>query len=281
MSFSARAGLYCRFLSSPADCHAPKIRLAWDQMLSGSDPIGAVYRSPAWYDHMNTGDPKPPCYLAVLLDQADEIRGIAALGIRRVPVPVTAAGRTLLTPHLRVVDIFGGQPLLAGDAESYDCLFSALAEQFPDCDGVRLAEIPVGGALSRYLDNSSVIRQRFLLCDSRGLAPYQALPLPKTYAQYLAHFARKRRYNLRRQERLLRQHGSGTLELKRWESPDDVGGLLRQLALLSDRAGPADVCGHRDARHPYAEVACRGLLRCYTLYMWRRSCGCPDGLPIR
>jgi hypothetical protein len=258
-------GLSFQVLSSPADWNAHDVRSAWDRMHSSSDPIGAVYRSPAWFNHMNVVSPAMPRHVAVVRDQAGAIHGVAGLGVRRVSLPLRAGGLNWLSIRPRIVDLFGGQPLLDDDADCYDCLFSGLDKHFPDCDGIRLADIPIGGSLFQYLHESAAIQHRFLVCDLGGMAPYHTLPLPTSYAQYQARFTRKKRYNLRRQERLLRDHGSGRLELRRWERPQDVANLLRQLALLTDRGKSNRAYSREDAEGLYGDLACRGLLRCYTL----------------
>ena len=49
--------------------------------------------------------------------------------------------------------------------------------------------------------------------------------MPASYVEYLAQFSTKKQYNLRRQERVLRERGAGKLELRRWEVPEDVPNL--------------------------------------------------------
>jgi CelD/BcsL family acetyltransferase involved in cellulose biosynthesis len=70
---------------------------------------------------------------------------------------------------------------------------------------------------------------------------------------------------LRRQERLLKERGGGKLELRRWEAAGDVPELLRQLAVLADRAKHDGDDWHLSAGRRYADLATRSLLRCYTL----------------
>jgi CelD/BcsL family acetyltransferase involved in cellulose biosynthesis len=255
----------CTLLSSPEQWHEPEIQEAWERLLAAGDPLGAVYRSPGWFDHMNAPDAVPRSRLAVLRGPGGRIDGIVPLEERRVPIELYAGGRALTAAHVRVVDVLGGQPLVADDPVVYDALLSAATEAFPDCRGIRLADIPSDGPLFKHLTESAAVRERFLVCVFDGLAPYQTLPLPATFADYLAHFPRKKRYNLKRQERLLREHGNGQLELRRWDSPDDVPGLLKHLAALGGGARHDAAAWGGGTPSWFTDLAARNILRCYTL----------------
>ncbi|MFL5341306.1 MAG: GNAT family N-acetyltransferase, partial [Gemmataceae bacterium] len=238
---------------------------AWEDLAADSDPLGAVYRCPAWFDHIIATATDLPLHVAVVRDGADGVRGVAPLSIRRIPIELHAAGVSVAAAWIRVVDLFGGQPLVAEDPAVYDCLLSVLKEAFPKCDGIRLADIPSGGPLFQHLLHAPTVRSNFLVHVIDGLAPYQTLPLPESFAKYMSRFSRKKRYNLKRQERLLRDAGGGRLELRRWETLDDVPTFRERLAELRRRtkhAGPYE-CQAAGSHH--GDLAARGLLRCYTL----------------
>jgi CelD/BcsL family acetyltransferase involved in cellulose biosynthesis len=214
---------------------------------------------------MNAAHPALLSRVAVLRTGGGEIDGVVPMGVRRVPIESYAAGRMVTAAHLRVVDLLGGQPLVADDPVVYDAVLAAAMDAFPRCQGIRLADIPFGGPFFQHLTESPDVRRRFLVCVLDGLAPYQTLPLPQTFDEYLARFSRKKRYNLRRQERLLREQGNGTLELRRWDSPDEVPSLLNQLAELSEGPGHESACWSNFVLGRYTDLAARGILRCYTL----------------
>jgi hypothetical protein len=250
-------------LSSPSDWCEPHIQHFWQHRLAQSDPISAVYRSPAWLNHLYANDDAIPLHLAVLRDGSGGVYGVAPLGIREVPLEHRAVIRALAGNKIRVVDILGGQPLIADMPTVYDSLLASLADSFPSCDGIQLADIPCEGPLLRHIRESAVVRRRFLVCVHSHLAPYQTLPLPASHSEYLAQFPQKKQYNLRRQARLLRELGKGKLELRRWESAGDVPELLNRLRVLAGRA-KADGWGETAGKR-YADLAVRELLRCYTL----------------
>jgi CelD/BcsL family acetyltransferase involved in cellulose biosynthesis len=251
-------------LSSP-HWDDPDIRLAWERLAASNDPVRAIFRSPGWFDLLTAAEPKSPFRVAVVHDDQGAVAGVAPLAIRPVPLKFRIGGRSLGSFQVRVVDLLGGRPSVPENAAAYDCLFDALAEAALSQDGIRLADIPADGPLLQYLRSSLAIRRRFSVCLVDGFAPYQTLPLPANFDEYLAQFPRKKRYNLRRQERLLRECGIGRLKLQRWEAAEAVEPLMHQLTWLTERAKPKGAGSHPEAAGWYAEMASRGLLRCYTL----------------
>jgi len=95
--------------------------------------------------------------------------------------------------------------------------------------------VPTDSFLWDYLRRSPVLRERFLWHAPAGVRPFHALELPDSYDKYLDRFGKKKRYNLKRQVRLLREHGGG-LTLERVEAPEqtaDFADAVTDLALRS------------------------------------------------
>jgi hypothetical protein len=104
--------------------------------------------------------------------------------------------------------------------------------------------------------------------------------LPATVESYLAKFGAKRRYNLKRQTRILQDYFQGQLELRRFDSPHEVGDLVKlitpagEFAGLSGWGGKAMTIDRREAQ----DLAARGLLLIYLLIGAGRPCAALAGL---
>ena len=103
-----------------------------------------------------------------------------------------------------------------------------------------------------------------------GVRPYHILPLPPTFEQYLAQYNSKKRYNLKRQIKILSERGGGRLELRRIDSPDDVQCLLDAEAQRAPDPRRFSGLGGKQAdsfwtRRKIVDMAERGFLRSYVL----------------
>jgi CelD/BcsL family acetyltransferase involved in cellulose biosynthesis len=113
----------------------------------------------------------------------------------------------------------------------------------------------------------------------------QLIPLPATVAEHRARMTGKRRYNLRRQAKLLRDHGGGgRLELVRVESTQQVGDLVGAVN-APPGAGRLSQWGRADPltldRLDAEELARRGLLLTFLLMCGGRPCAALTGLQHR
>jgi hypothetical protein len=172
-------------------------------------------------------------------------------------------------PLGRVLWVLGGRPLAPEAPAAYDALFAGLNDAFSGCGGVGLIGVARGGFVWRHLHESAAVQQRFLPHFDGGIRLYHTIPLPGSFAEYLARFRKKKRDNLRRQVRLLREHANGRLELRRCEAEADVLPLLEGVAEAA-AGGPWAVEWQERARDSaalrrYADLADRGLLRAYLL----------------
>ena len=90
----------------------------------------------------------------------------------------------------------------------------------------------------RALGKSDAVRRDFFGERREALDRIDLIPLPRSFGEFLAKYDAKKRYNLRRQARLLREHAGGDLVLDRVARPDDVPGFLASVAALGVRVGP-------------------------------------------
>jgi hypothetical protein len=136
----------------------------------------------------------------------------------------------------------------------------------PDVGQFRGSEGPAP-ATQRFGGGGTAMRPFFLLYEPEGVRRSHLLRLPERFADYLARFRSKKRYNLQRQVRLLRGHFAGGLRLERVTRPDEVPAFLAAAREVETESWQGRVSGPRLDRSPgkLADAAARGLLRSYLL----------------
>jgi hypothetical protein len=184
---------------------------------------------------------------------------------------------TALRNRLRVAHVLGNVPLLPDDATIYDEFFAALWTKFPNCQGVHCRMVSPASFCWRHLSQSPSIRRKFFFYVAEPPCLHHSIRIPRTYDEYLSKFKSKHRSELRRQVKLLREHGNGALELQRIESREDVPGFL-QAASQIVRASWQNAYGDDPIKEnafwldEFTDLADRGLLRSYILRCGGRPC---------
>jgi hypothetical protein len=230
--------------------------------------------------------PEERVAVAVTRDSAGRVGGVTPLRVGPSALNFRVGANTLGAVPLRKLWLAGGQPGLPPRAALHDALFHTLTSAFPDCDCIGLSPVAADDFLWDYLHTSDVIRRHFLVYAVDGVCPYHTLPLPASFEAYLGQYSAKKRYNLKRQVRLLREHGQGNLELRRATAPADVPALFEAAASLARKAGRARHSARclgdsASERRHYTDLAARGLLRSYWLECGGRPVACALGLQYR
>ena len=259
------------FLDSPAEWSAPALRREWARLTSDRGHPRHIYQTSAWFDHVVATCSGQRVLLAVKRDVDGHLEGLVPIRIAREPLEFRVAGRALGSLTTRNALVMGGLAGVPEDRPILDSLFASFSRTLPECDAIRLSCVAVESRLWSYLSTANLIRENFLLHVVQAVGPsYHILRLPATFDEYLARYSAKKRYNLKRQLRLLRDHGKGRLELNRVESPEGVRQLLDAEAwVLSTTARSASLFAGR-AYHTWRpdevrDLAERGFLRSYVL----------------
>jgi CelD/BcsL family acetyltransferase involved in cellulose biosynthesis len=245
------------------------LREEWDALIASSSNLYRQYQSPEWVAHLRA------CYPERLLDPVV----VRAADGRLAGILPTSSGTHELTFHardyvawkstLRSVAILGGTPLLPPNERIFDEAFLAASRLRSDADCLYLHSVPVGSFCWRYVQTSRSLRNEFRVYVPE-VRPFHTLELPATFDAYLAKFKHKKRYNLARQERLLREHGGGHLELRRVETRDQLAGFHDAVTAVSQdswqgRAAIPEAYAVVKDRLPFEDLARRGLVRSYVL----------------
>jgi CelD/BcsL family acetyltransferase involved in cellulose biosynthesis len=241
-----------------------------------------MYQSPEWFDHLRVMGRSSELSLAVARDAAGRLLGVVPLRLAQDTLDFHVSGNTLGTIPIRKLFFLGGRPMAPLDPDQLDQLFRAADEAFPQAQSFGFPALEAGDAFWQYLTSSPVIEDHFFLYVVDSIREYHLLSLAATFEEYLAQYSAKKRYNLRRQVRILREHGGGRLELRRIQGPEDVDDYVEARAALA-RAEPRSswsrrepIVSEQDVRN-LRSVAQAGLLRSYVLRCGGEPIGCIRG----
>ena len=246
----------------------------WRALLDASDSPERIFQSPEFFEHMMaTGD--DGAELITVTDRAGgAIVGIVPVRLRCHSLDFTAGRRHLASLPVPSVVLLGSVPLLPADPALLDQLFQFLLARHPRCQAISLTAMPADSRLWRRIGGSALLARRYLWHLPHDWCDCHRIPLPADFAAYLAQFSAKRRYNLARQQRLLREHGQGHLELRCIEHPAQVGRLTAALAALTRPKRRGQLLSDATL-HAFAH---RGLLLCYVMECAGQPCALMLGL---
>lgn len=260
---------------------SPEVRCAWATLIAGRCDPDLLGKSPEFLEHLFGTRDASQFHLATLRDGSRAIVGVVPLRVRPLRLRFDVAGNVLWECRRRAVVILGSLPLLPPDPALYDLLFAALDEEFAGCDAIAMPSVPADSFLWRYVRASPRLQARFLRHEEYGVRGCPTIPLPATVDEYLRRFGAKKRYNLKRQVRVLRDRCGGRLELRRIEFPHQVADLVSALDATRwpgsfGRFGRS----HTPAvdRRAAEDLAGRGLLMVYLLMGAGRPCAALMGL---
>jgi CelD/BcsL family acetyltransferase involved in cellulose biosynthesis len=105
---------------------------------------------------------------------------------------------------------------------------------------------------------------------------FYTVSLPTSFSDYLARFTKKKRYNLNRQVRLLREAGNGDLSLRRIESVDQIPGFIHDARTIAQQSWQhqyrPELFTGINAVESLGDLARRNLLRAYVLICGGAPC---------
>lgn len=271
-------------LSAAESKGLPSLRDCWESLLRGNDNPYIMYQSPEWWDHLQTVLPPERLRLAIATNCSNDIVGIAPLEVIRYQLCAEVKSRKLLKFSIPAVSILGGQPLLPNDTQLYDSFLRSIADALPGCDGVYLKCVLQGSLSWQYFERAAWHSDGSLVCQPDGVQWLHSLALPHDGEQFLAHFGRKRRYNLKRQLRLLETHGR--VEIVRVDGASQVDGFVGHLAAIAAgswqaRRILAAIARGDVGRERFRDLAARGLLRSYLLKCGETPCAYAIGYQLR
>ncbi len=283
---SVLEGAAWEILSRPEEWNSPACRRDWQGLVDTSDNLNLIYQSLDWFDHLQHTGEERQLALAVCRDKSRRTIAVAPLRVARFPFRFHVRGRTFVTIPTLQLFFLGGGPLGTHDPSLLDGLLRTAMHVFPEVHGFGFNPVQAETSLWNHLNDSPSIREDLFPYVIDGVQECHVLPLPQTFTEHLARQSGKKRYNLKRQVRILREHGGGDLELRRIEQPEDLTfylDALTRLGLIGPPVGSAIGIASLHARMCPAlqSIAERGMLRSYVLNCGGSVVGCIQGCQYR
>ena len=272
------------FCVSQDDWESQEIHSAWARLIKECSDVGQLGKCPDFVGHLRSTHDPSQFHLITIRERAGSIIGIVPVRVMRSGLQLSVAGRALTESRSRTVSILGSLPLLPPDSALHDRLFAALDKAFPSCDAIAMHSVPTESFLWHHLRQSRWTQSRFIRYPIEGVRGCHTIPLPPTLQAYHSKLSSKRRYNLRRQARLLQASCGGQLELRRFDSLHQVDDLVHIINGTREFAGLHSWGQSVPLTINRAEVeslASRGLLLMYVLIANRRPCAALTGLQYR
>jgi CelD/BcsL family acetyltransferase involved in cellulose biosynthesis len=202
---------------SQNDWDVPEVRSAWTRLIDQGSEVGRLEGSPEFLDHLRSTQDPSRLYLAIVRDSGGSICGIIPFSIA-TSILYLSISRFVL-PALRIL---GSVPLLPANSVVHDLLFTVLAEEFGGCQVISMSSVPTEGYLWNHVRESKLLNKNFIPYVMYGVRSCHIIPIPSSAEAYFASFSAKRRYNIKRQRRILGEHFAGQLHLRCFESPNEM-----------------------------------------------------------
>jgi CelD/BcsL family acetyltransferase involved in cellulose biosynthesis len=263
------------------DWDSPEVRFAWTRLIAGASDGERLGKSPEFIDHLRSTHNSSQLYLATIRDPVGSICGVVPLCIARSGLRFKISGNILAESRSHAVRILGGVPHLPADPVAHDLLFALLDQEFSGCQVISMESVPMGSFLWHHVHDSKFLNAKFIPYVMHGVRMCHVIPVPPTVEAYFANFSAKRRYNVKRHARILRDHFGGRLELQSFTSPHQIDDLFNLITPKGEFAG-LKKWGESKAltidRRDVESLASRGLLLIYLLIGAGRPCAALMGL---
>lgn len=248
----------------------------WRELLAESESHDRVYQSPEFFDYLRSTAKRhaPPRLFTVMERASRTVVGVVPLVLRHHSFEFSAGPVRLGSLPAFCVVLLGSAPLMPARPGLLALLFEFLLEQFPKCHAISLTSLPSDSKLWRCISDAvgkAPSYRKHLLNNWRDC---HRIPLPESFEAFMAQFGSKRRYNLKRQQRQLRDHGGGQLALYRIERPEQLESMVEALARLITPAHRAQLWTVEEMQG----LARHGMLLCYQIDCGGQPCALILGL---
>lgn len=263
-----------RLEAATLDNVSPAVLAAWEA-LRAEKYAGSPMHDPKWlrgYFEGQTGN-----FLIYSLARGANICGLAMFLKRDWPLKWHLGEFPVATFSMTRLRLMGGDVAFPQEEAAYDLLFSKLAESGHGFDAVYVEEVATDSFLWQYLQNSDVIRRRYLKYQPDPPSRRPILRFEGTFEQYMGKFSSKHRKNRRREISKLREGALGEMEFLRFDTPESVDPFLSEAVELSRKTYQWAIHERglklTDLFRLRLEFAARhGWMRCYLLRCGGRAC---------
>lgn len=235
----------------------------WRRLLSNSSSPEKIYQTPDFFEflHKTNNGLDRIDLLSIKLLETGETIGIVPIRFRTLSFEFCLGAKTFAAPTMETIVLLGTIPLFPMLPNLFEELLMYLFVQFPSCNAISLPALPVDSDFHSYVRNSATIENQWPTHVLHGWRECHVIPLVNDFEKYLQQFSAKKRFNLKRQVRLLREHGNGELHLNRIEFPEQVADLIKARNAVT----PSDILASLSTERVLSGLAQQGLLHSYIL----------------
>jgi hypothetical protein len=249
---------------------ASRLRCEWQELGVASDNLYLLYQMPQWWDHLISTGQGHELSLATVCDKTQAIIGIAPLQVALLAFDLNLFRGLQCQRRLAVINVLGGQPLFPEQDAVHESFFASLQNVHPESDGVYLKHVPNNSFLWRYFEQRGWRLPGWLVHRDGGDRVFHSIRCPATFDEYLEKFTAKKRYNFKRQIRLMREHGNGDFAVRRIATEEQVDEFVKNTLLVSSRSWKRQIdrstfLEQRIDADVLRDLARRKLLRSYLL----------------
>ncbi|MFZ6748703.1 GNAT family N-acetyltransferase [Undibacterium sp. Ren11W] len=236
---------------------------AWRELLSASTSTEKVYQSPEFFDFLTDTNSGHDHIEVLVIKNADtrHIIGIIPIRFRAQVFRYSLGARSLAAPTLQVITLLGSVPLISPDHAGFEALLQYLFKNYPSCGAVSMPSLPLNSVWHSYIQRSAVIENEYCNYVIDEWRECHLIPLAPSFDEYLQRFNSKKRFNLKRQVRLLREFSGTDLQLDRVEHTDQIPTLIAARKSMV----PAEWLPQLLGQKIYQGLARQGLFLSYVL----------------
>ncbi len=234
----------------------------WNQLLADGESQDAIYQTPEFFNFLleTSNDQSRLKIFSITRIEDEQLVGIVPVRIRDETISFQAGSKKWGQKNFQVVGLLGSMPLAPAEPDLTEKIFIYLLKQFDDCQAICMATLPSASTLWNAIRNSTLIPEKFCIYPVDGWRQCHTIPLFSSFELYLQQFSAKKRYNLNRQIRLLREH-CGALSLHRVWKPSEVPRLMSAINILAPKEAKSIFLSEEKCR----ALASHHLLLCYVL----------------
>ena len=256
----------------------PNLARCWDDLLSTSSNLYKMYQSLPWWLHLISRGDQSNYDLVSVEDTTGKVIGIIPLKKSLVSTNVTFKRREMKISSFNCLEVLGSQLILPASSDLYSKFLEWVWKNYQSIDAVYFKSIPQNSYDWQFMSENQWNIDGSLVYKLSNERDFFALKTAETFEAYLEkQFKKKKRYNLKRQVRLLQEVADNKLEIACITEVDKVPDFNRHVRAITSKSWKAKKLSNyipdyvQDDEY-LKDVASRQLLRAYLLYL--------DGKPI-
>lgn len=267
-----------QFARTNAEHLAQPLTERWNELLTERSNVYKMYNSPSWWQHLLLCDRHATHELVLVTDSTNEIVGIVPLRTAKQDLGISIGRRGFNVSSIKCLEVLGSQLLLPASSDCYRQFFRWIWFNYPDIDGVYFKSVTNDSFEWKFMDDACWNIDGSLVYKSHASRILHKLTLAGSFEDYLStHFRNKKRYNLKRQVRVLGGVAESGASIQCIVDAGDVPLFNSHVKAIAGRSWkargtPGAMPGFAEDDDVLADVASRGLLRAYLLFL--------DGVPI-